>query len=188
MTFLKKGFNNNINNRYEINNNLKENTIINNDKQSLENSRLRWGPSTWYLFHTIAEKIKESEFNKLKDEILNLIKTICMNLPCPTCMQHATEYVKRLNNRSIENKEDLKIFLFNFHNEVNIRRNVSIFTFKELNDKYSNANIVNIIRNFIEVFQYKNKGFHMMSTEIQRQRQVEIFKIWFNNNIKSFET
>jgi hypothetical protein len=195
LTFLKKGIvNNNLkninNNSINTNTNSTNNNDDNNDnnnKQKLESSRSRWGPSTWYLFHTMAEKIKESEFNKLKDEILNVIKTICMNLPCPTCMQHATEYITRLNKNSIKNKEDLKIFLFNFHNDVNIRRNVSIFSLKELNDKYSNANTMNIIRHFVEIYQYKNKGFHMISSEIQRQRQLEYLKTWFNNNIQSFE-
>jgi hypothetical protein len=190
LTFLKKNIvNNNLKNvnNNTINNSNNSINNDNNDKQKIENSRSRWGPPTWYLFHTIAEKIKESEFNNLKDEMLNIIKIICMNLPCPTCMQHASEYITRLNKNSIKNKEDLKIFLFNFHNDVNIKRNVSIFSLKELNDKYSNANIINIIRFFIEVYQYKNKGFHMISSEIQRQRQIEYLKTWFNNNIQSFE-
>ena len=25
-----------------------------------------WGPPTWYLFHTLAEKIKDEHFNEMK--------------------------------------------------------------------------------------------------------------------------
>ena len=47
----------------------------------------------------------------LKDQLLDIIKGICMNLPCPDCSNHATQYIKKLNYVSIKNKEDLKIFL-----------------------------------------------------------------------------
>jgi hypothetical protein len=197
LTFLKKGLvNNNVinmNNINTIHNDNSENykKIIKNDienkETNMENSRLRWGPSTWYLFHTIAEKIKESDFFKLKQEILDNIKSICMNLPCPTCREHASVYIQKLNYNSIKNKEDLKRFLFNFHNDVNIRKNTPIFSYEELNQKYSKANTINVIKNFIEIFQHKNKGFNMIANEMQKQRQVERLKIWFNNNIQSFE-
>ena len=110
-----------------------------------------------------------------------------MNLPCPTCREHATAYIQKLNYNSIKNKIDLKRFLFNFHNDVNIRKNVPLFSYEELDIKYSKANTINVIRNFIEIFQYRNKGFNMIANEMQKQRQVELLKIWFNNNIKSFE-
>jgi hypothetical protein len=188
ITFLKKGMKNNSNYDYErINNeNLKKN-INKQLEEKTENTRVRWGPSTWFLFHTLAEKVKENEFDKIKEELLNNIKSICMNLPCPTCREHATLYIQRLNYNSIKTKEDLKLFLFNFHNEVNIRKNVPLFLYQELENKYSIANTVNIIKNFIEVFQYKNKGFNMIANEMQKQRQVETLKLWFNNNIEKFE-
>ena len=196
LTFLKKSLvdnNNIINNSYYNNSENLKKIIKNNTEnkenntENIENSRLRWGPSTWYLFHTIAEKIKEEEFNNLKEDILNNIKSICMNLPCPTCREHATSYIQRLNYNSIKNKIDLKNFLFNFHNDVNIRKNVPIFSYEELDIKYSKANTINVIKNFIEIFQYKNRGFNMIANEMQKQRQVEYLKIWFNNNINSFE-
>ena len=29
-----------------------------------------WGPCTWYLFHTLAEKIKEEEFYENKQGVI----------------------------------------------------------------------------------------------------------------------
>jgi hypothetical protein len=158
----------------------------NNNNESLENTKLRWGPSTWFLFHTLAEKIKEENFDNLKNELLDLIKNICMNLPCPNCSNHATQYIQNLNYVSIRSKNDLKMFLFNFHNDVNRRRNVKQFSLEELNSKYSKSNTLNIINNFISVFQYKNKSFNMIANEIQKQRHLEIFKSWVKTNIQSF--
>lgn len=161
-------------------------TNDNNNNESLENTKLRWGPSTWFLFHTLAEKIKEEDFDNLKNELIDLIKSICMNLPCPNCSNHATQYIQNLNYVSIRNKNDLKIFLFNFHNDVNRRRNVKLFSLDELNFKYSKSNTFNIINNFVSVFQYKNKSFNMIANEMQKQRQLEIFKSWIKTNIQSF--
>jgi hypothetical protein len=168
-------------------NNITTNNDNNNDNnESLENTKLRWGPSTWFLFHTLAEKIKEEKFNNLKNELLDLIKSICMNLPCPSCSNHATQYIQNLNYLSITNKNDLKIFLLNFHNDVNRRRNVKLFSLDELNSKYSKSNTLNIINNFVSVFQHKNKSFNMIANEMQKQRQLEIFKSWVKTNIQSF--
>jgi hypothetical protein len=152
-----------------------------------EPGRSRWGPAVWLLFHTMAYKIKESDFLRLKNEILDIITNICSNLPCPACATHATEYMKRLNYNSINNKDDFKVFFYNFHNDVNRRKGVMMFPLNELDTKYSNANTINVIRNFVVVFQYRNGSFNMIANDMQRNRQSETIKIWFNNNIKSFE-
>ena len=44
-----------------------------------------WGPCTWYLFHTLAEKVKEESFPLIKESLISLIIRICSNLPCPEC-------------------------------------------------------------------------------------------------------
>ena len=158
------------------------------EEPSSQNARSRWGPSVWFLFHTLAHKIKDNEFINIKLEILEYINAICKNLPCPTCAHHASEYLRRLNYNSIRNKEDFKRFLFTFHNDVNYRKQLPMFSLDELETKYSSANTMNIIRNFIQVFQYKNKSFHMIANDMQRQRQSDLLKIWFNNNIQKFDT
>ena len=154
---------------------------------STADNRSRWGPSIWFLFHTLAHKIKDEEFINLKIELLDSIKTICKNLPCPTCSQHATEYLQRLNYNSINNKGDMKRFFHTFHNYVNNRKNMPLFSIDELENKYSTANTINIIKNFMQVFQYKNKSFHMIANDMQRQRQADLLKVWFNNNIQRFD-
>ena len=56
-----------------------------------------WGPCTWYLFHTLAEKVKDEQFLKLKNGFISIIKRICSNLPCPECAEHAQHKLKSLN-------------------------------------------------------------------------------------------
>ena len=159
----------------------------NDNNDQTENSRVRWGPSIWFLFHTLAHKIKNEDFQRLKVDFLDIVRGICANLPCPTCATHATQYMRNINYNSINNKEELKNFFFKFHNHVNIRKNIEPFPFTELDGKYSKANTLNIIKNFISVFQYKNKSFNMIANDMQRQRQLELFIAWINANYNSFE-
>ena len=150
-------------------------------------SKSRWGPSTWFLFHTLAHKIHAVDFELVRVELLDIIKTVCKFLPCPTCAQHATEYTQNLNASNIRSKDDLKMYLFKFHNDVNTRRGRETFSLNDLDSKYGSANTVNVIKNFLAVFQYKSGSFNMIANDMQRQRQTELIKAWFNNNIQRFD-
>ena len=45
--------------------------------------KVKWGEPTWYLFHTLAEKINDESFPTIREELLNVFYSICSNLPCP---------------------------------------------------------------------------------------------------------
>ena len=40
-------------------------------------SKSVWGPCVWYLFHTLAYKAVPSNFNEIKDELIQYIQRIC---------------------------------------------------------------------------------------------------------------
>ena len=160
---------------------------VSNNNTTTEDGRSRWGPSIWYLFHTLSFKIKEEEFSGICVELLDIIKIICKNLPCPSCAQHATEYMQRLNYNSIQNKDDFKRFFFNFHNDVNKRVEKSFFSLEDFDNKYGSANTLNIIKNFMQIFQYKSNSFNMIANDMQRQRQIDLMKVWFTNNVNKFD-
>jgi hypothetical protein len=146
-----------------------------------------WGPPIWFLFHTIAEKVKDDDFSNIKNELLNNIYSIATHLPCPVCSTHATEYLNKINFNSIKTKNDLKILLFQFHNEVNKRKGYPIFTIDELNEKYSTANTVNIIHNFMIHFKDKNRSPKLIADDLQRARIATYLIDWFQKNIIYFD-
>lgn len=148
---------------------------------------MKWGEPVWFFFHTIAQKIKEDRFNIIKKDLLNIIYTVCSNLPCPSCASHAIEYMNKINFNAIQNVEQLKDLFFVFHNSVNVRKNFPIFLRKDLDEKYSKANTINIIQNFFNTFQYKNSNMHMIANNMHRLRSVNFIKEWFNNNIQHFD-
>ena len=80
-------------------------------------SKKQWGTATWYLFHTLAEKLKPEYDNPVEvKNLYSIIKKICLNLPCPDCTQHATKILASANeNYFTSSKEIFKTFLFQFH-------------------------------------------------------------------------
>jgi hypothetical protein len=204
MQFVNSRPNNNYNNNNTIimphtvyykkpvqNNNIQiisQNTTVSTTVTKLNpQKKMRWGEPTWFLFHTLAEKVKEEYFHTIRYELLNTIVIICKNLPCPDCANHATEYMKKVDFNSIKTKQDLKLMLFQFHNVVNQKKQFPLFPIDELDTKYSNANLVNIIQLFMFHFQDKHHSIRMIANDLYRSRIAEQLKIWFNNNICYFD-
>lgn len=121
-----------------------------------------WGNSTWYLFHGIAEKIIEDKFLLIKNDFIKLIKLVCNNLPCPECREHAVKVLEKVKFDNIKSKYDMKIFLFQFHNLVNKRKNTSLFLQEELDNKYKDINMPNIYMQFFNAYSINNKSPKMM--------------------------
>jgi len=149
--------------------------------------KMIWGPPIWFLFHTLAEKIKPEVFSTIIKELFNNIYIICINLPCPICATHAKEYMDKINLSSIRSKGDLKKLLFDFHNTVNSRKGYPIFTKDELDNKYSNSNTINIIQNFMIHFKDKQRSPKLIADDLMRQRIAANLQKWFQNNITAFE-
>lgn len=147
---------------------------------------MKWGEPTWLLFHTLAEKVKDEHFAQIRKELLDVIYTICVNLPCPTCAVHATQHMNGINYSTIQTKQQLKDMLFAFHNTVNGRKQYPLFDYSQLDAKYSAANTIMIIQNFMVHFQDRHASIHMIANDMHRARIATILKKWFNENIQYF--
>jgi len=156
------------------------------DQEDSEPPKMTWGPPIWLLFHTLAQKVNPEFFPLIREDLLNFINNICTYLPCPVCANHATEYMNNLNFNTIKKKEDLIKMLFDFHNNVNKRKNYPIVNIDDVIQKYSLANTENIIKNFLFYFEKKTGNFRVMSNDLHKKRLVSHFRTWMNNNIQCF--
>jgi hypothetical protein len=145
-----------------------------------------WGPPTWYLFHTLAEKIKEDHFLEMKNEILSIIKRICSNLPCPDCAGHASQKLGSLNSDGILTKEDLKNVLLSFHNFVNQRLGTSQWNEEQLNEKYRLAKTQVIIQFFIQTWRKPNPNPRLISHNFYKDMVIKEFIGWWNIHNSKF--
>jgi hypothetical protein len=150
-------------------------------------TRLEWGTPIWLLFHTLAHKIKVEYYNEKCGELLALIKSISSNLPCPICTEHATKYLGSINSVSLKTKKDMKLMLFQFHNNVNERKGYNKFTLDELESKYNNAVTMNIINNFIVSFSKKSGNLQLIANEMSKKKALSNVTKWLRENIHIFE-
>lgn len=146
-----------------------------------------WGPSTWTLFHTLAEKIKDDHFNDIKSELLNYVKRICANLPCPDCAAHAIQIISKLTPDQLASKQNFKVFLMQFHNSVNARTGKRLFTIEELNAKYSRANTFVVVPHFIRVYSYRNTNVRLLVNSFQKDMLIKDFIKWIRENSHRFD-
>lgn len=152
-----------------------------------ETKKVIWGEPIWYLFHTISVKVKESEFQRIRVDLLNHIYAICTNLPCPECSNHAKTYLDGINFNSIQSPTDLKIMLHAFHNNVNRRKGYPYFPYEEVDEKYSKAITTNIIRVAMLAFSDRVRSKKLLATDLFRARLTQSLKVWFNENINCFD-
>ena len=144
----------------------------------------RWGVPTWYFFHTFAEKITTDLFQRKREECLSIIESICPSLPCPYCKDHARNYLKTHNFDSIKTKEELKMFLFKFHNDVNRRKKQKIES-ENILEQYSRVNMVNALKYFRQEF-FRNYFIANHFSGWVRNILLEKLIDFFKKNISGF--
>ena len=177
----------NINLR-QVNTTIESNNINNIvPEEPNKNKKMKWGEPTWFLFHSLAQKVKEESFDIIRSELINTIYIICKNLPCPMCATHATQYMNSINFSTIQTKKDLIDLLWRFHNEVNVRKNIPVFPYEQLQEKYSRANLVNIIQLFMYHFKDKHRSLKLIADDLYRQQIALKMQDWFRQNLQYFD-
>jgi len=158
--------------------------------QKVENKELKkkilWGEPFWNLFHVLAEKVKPESFPIIRVPLLQLIFTICSNLPCPDCCKHAVAYLTSIQYQNIQTKEQLKTMFFDFHNSVNARKKVDLYSRTALDEKYSRGLLGPILGVFLVHFQQKNKSIRMIADDLFKGRIAVQISNWFQANMDHF--
>ena len=149
-------------------------------------AKMKWGKPIWTFFHLLAHKVKDEDFATIRLELLNTIFSICTVLPCPVCSEHAKRYLQAINFNNIRTKQDLKIMLSNFHNDVNKRKGYPIFNTENLNETYDGMNFVNAINLFIYHFEDKHRSAKLMADDMMRKQISVNVKKWIMQNIQHF--
>lgn len=158
-------------------------TII---QDPIETNKMLWGAPVWFMLHTIADKVLDEKFQEIRVDLLNIVYIIVTNLPCPICSDHAKEHFKSVNFNNIQTKEDFKYLLFDFHNLVNTRKQYPLFSYDELNAKYSKAITINILQNFMVQFTKNSGNIRLISEDLYRKRIISRTKTFFETNINCF--
>jgi hypothetical protein len=137
-----------------------------------------WGPACWHLYHTLSFKLKPIYFNQVKDELLDHFVSLCHNLPCPECAEHAKQELKHLDKSKITNKKELCIYFINFHNKVNYRNKKKLFTVDEFVSKYKTSVTRNVITNFFINMTKTDHNVKLMTNSFHRSNVMSSLNKW----------
>lgn len=146
---------------------------------------LYWGKLTWGLFHTIAEQIQEpKELNNIK----KLVEVICQHLPCPHCRDHAKIYLKRKTlDKYVKTRNDLKMYLYEFHNVVNVRTKKKIQPTQIL-EQYSKVNLLNLLNIWVKYFKiFKITPYTIKEHSDREKIKVDVYK-YVNNYLSKLKS
>ena len=146
-------------------------------------SKAVWGPATWKLLHCMVLNVKNIEPGQLID-LKNIIMRIVSNLPCPYCTSHALSTIAKSNFRIINNIDDLKMFMFQFHNKVNQQVNKKIITYEEHIPIYCNLNLEVVFQDFLNIYQKQMGGITMMLYGFHRKQMlIDVFNFFKRNKM-----
>jgi hypothetical protein len=140
-----------------------------------------WGPATWKLLHCMVLKVDNLEPNQLI-ELKNAIMRIVSNLPCPYCTSHALSNIASSNFKMINNINDLKLFMFQFHNKVNQQVNKKLITYDEHVPLYCNLNMEQVLQDFLIIYQKQIGGVTMMLYAFHRKQMLIDVVNFFKRN------
>ena len=145
-----------------------------------------WGNATWYLFHTLAYKLKD-EHSDEAPEILKHLRGICKHLPCPSCASHATTTLGAANLALVKDRDTLIRFLLEVHNRVNVRTGKEEFTREQHDDLYSRARTGLVVQNFMAVMMSNANNSRLMMDALARQRCIQDFGKYIYANKSKFD-
>ena len=98
-----------------------------------------WGPLLWSVLHALAEKVGHASPIFQTEELLGwllILKQLQFIIPCTDCRQHYTTYYQSQPLTKTNILENVRLWLFNLHNEVNIRKGVEVFSLDKLSESY----------------------------------------------------
>jgi len=144
-----------------------------------------WGKATWYLFHTLAEKIKPTEEAHVP-QLLKQILYICKHIPCPICKEHANKTLQQVKLNKITTRENLIKFLWDFHNIVNRRKEYECISLEKCKGLYSRAVTDNMVNYFTNIFGLNAKNERAMLDTYHRGQCILRFKKYITKNRHRF--
>ena len=96
-----------------------------------------WGPSFWFVLHTISINYPENPTYVEKRNHHDFFKSMQFVLPCNICRTHYSQFFKKYPVEPfLENKESLVKWVIMIHNQVNKKQNKPTLDYEEVIKKY----------------------------------------------------
>ena len=123
----------------------------------------------------------EDYYNNNYVEVIKIVNRIISDIPCPLCKEHAINRMKRVKVSDLNTKDKLKIFFYEFHNEVNKQNGQKVENISIL-ENYKSYNMTTAYINFINIFFKSYYAGSGLGTAHLRNKNKKKIKKYFNNN------
>ena len=139
----------------------------------MSQDKLIWGNFTWKFFQTSAEKVDPDKFLNIREYLINIVLDTCYYLPCPDCSEHAVKVLKKAYLQKIQNKDDFKQFLRQFHNIINIKLEKKCVSKEELDNMYRNENLNILLNQLVNSYLIIRTSERMMNYNFHKKNYLK---------------
>ena len=112
-----------------------------------------WGPHLWRILHWLAEQLGNQKSKLLQGDEINswkkLLRIVANIVPCAMCKGHYSEYLKTHIDvekigkvDDVERRELIRRWLWELHEDVNMRREVEGVPFESLGEICSSIDFI----------------------------------------------
>jgi sensor histidine kinase YesM len=129
-------------------------------------------------------KIDDNIQRPVLEDLKNIIYVVISNLPCPMCSNHAVAYFGAHQYTRISTLEQLRFFIYSFHEDVNKRlKKTSALSYAEHVLYYQPFNLSMVIKNVIQIYEnMNNTNVTMMMYSFHRRRMVSDLDQYFRKH------
>lgn len=107
----------------------------------------KWGPIYWNYLHLVSFYYPNNPTHMDKDLYFNLINYFIKTLPCTKCQSDIKKLITTQDlKKHLENKQSLKMYLFNIHNKVNKNLKKKVIGFNTFESLYKLQYFSNIFK------------------------------------------
>jgi hypothetical protein len=97
-----------------------------------------WGPAAWRWLHTAAAKYPAAPARAERRAMARDLTRFVRNIPCDECALHASQYLAA-RPPDLSGRESLRLWAWQFHNDVNARLLKARLPFAEYEKLYAEA-------------------------------------------------
>lgn len=149
---------------------------------------MKWGEPIWTGLHTMSVKVRSEMFPSIKMELMDIVKNVCHQLPCPDCSSHAMKFLSTVNINHMRTKEDFIEMLYTFHNQVSARKGLPLFAREAVLPTYGAKNLVAAVQRMMIAFMDRyGVNTRLLTSQLVKHRIFNSMRVWFGANMDKFE-
>lgn len=131
----------------------------------------QWGPSIWYLIHSVAYSINDDDFFiKHKSLYLKFYYSLRRIIPCPICRGHFQSMMKNKDINKCHSKESMIQWTISKHNKVNRRLKKKTINKEKVDILYDKMDMRKIL-----------KSIDILTFNTQRNTPLQAYKDFFES-------